>query len=73
MQRRWISAKEAAQYLNLHLKTIYRLVARHAIPFTKIDGYGIRIDRIELDRLLEAEEYLPQNFSSILDGKKARK
>jgi len=56
MQRRWISVKETAQYLNLHLKTVYRLVSINAIPYSKISGYGIRIDRVELDQMLEAHK-----------------
>jgi len=73
MERRWLTAKEAAEYLRLHLKTIYRLVSMGAIPYSKISGYGIRIDKVELDRLLEENEHYPKDLGSILDGEKARK
>ncbi|MBW2645927.1 MAG: helix-turn-helix domain-containing protein [Deltaproteobacteria bacterium] len=62
MQRRWISVREAAEYLDLHVKTIYGLVARGTIPFSKISGYGIRIDRKALDRMLEDATVMPRNL-----------
>ncbi|KPK77297.1 MAG: hypothetical protein AMJ89_02650 [candidate division Zixibacteria bacterium SM23_73] len=62
MERRWISVKETASYLNLHLKTIYRLVSRGAIPFSKIPGYEVRIDKTELDRYLESFKQSPVDW-----------
>ena len=68
MERRWISCKDTASYLGLHLKTIYRLVSRGALPFSKIDGYGIRIDKVELDRFLESHQHPPVDWKERLEG-----
>jgi len=62
MERRWISAKEAAQYLNLHIKTIYRLVSIGTILYSKIPSYGIRIDKVKLDQILEAHKVSPADL-----------
>lgn len=62
MERRWLTVKETVRYLGLHPKTVYRLCSRRAIPFSKVPGIGIRIDRIELDRMLKASEIPPQDF-----------
>ena len=70
MERRWITVKEAAQYLGLHEKTIYRLTYKRAIPFAKVPGIGIRIDLKELDRMLLEAEKFPKNIQSILNQKK---
>jgi len=55
MERRWISVRECAEYLGLHLKSIYNLIYQGHIPATKIGG-SIRIDRKKLDQLLESQE-----------------
>jgi len=55
MERRWISVRECAEYLGLHLKSIYNLIYQGYIPATKIGG-SIRIDRKKLDQLLESQE-----------------
>jgi len=55
MERRWISVRECAEYLGLHLKSIYNLIYQGCIPATKIGG-SIRIDRKKLDQFLESQE-----------------
>ena len=67
MDRRWLTVKETAVYLNLHYKSVYRLVYKRKIPFSKPSGIGIRIDKVELDRLLEASGKHPNSFCSILN------
>ena len=54
MERRWISVKECAEYLNLHEKSIYRLLGTE-IPYSKI-GRSVRIDLKKLQLLLERRE-----------------
>jgi len=59
--RRWISCREAAEYLGVHAQTIYAWVEEGAIPATRINHRGsggrhnatIRIDLRELDAALE--------------------
>ena len=60
MDRRWLTAKEASEYLGLHLKTIYRLTTQRKIPFTKVPGIGIRVDIKELNALMERREEIPR-------------
>ena len=52
MERRWISAAEAADYLSLHVKTIYSLIAKGAIAAAKVGG-SVRIDLKKLEASME--------------------
>lgn len=52
MERRWISVREASEYLSLHEITVRRLLDRGQIPGTKLGG-SIRIDKRRLDGQLE--------------------
>lgn len=54
-RKRWIKPKEAADYLSVHLKTIYRMIYMNRLPAVKIKGAGWRIDRKKLDDMLEEE------------------
>lgn len=60
-ERRWLTASEAAEYLRLHLKTVYRLTAKRIIPFCKVPGIGIRIDRQDLEKFLEKRTVRPRD------------
>jgi len=53
MERRWISIREAAQYLSLSEKTVYRL-AGSVLPSVKIKG-SLRIDKKRLDEELTSQ------------------
>ena len=50
--RRWISVREASQYLSIHEITCRRLIDRGEIPACKVGG-SIRIDKKRLDEKLE--------------------
>ncbi len=50
--RRWLRVSEAAEYLGVHQKTIYRACGAGRIPAAKAPGIGIRIDKYKLDELL---------------------
>ena len=63
MERRWLTPAETAEYLSLHVKTIYAQAARGEIPASKIGG-SIRIDKKRLDEQLEAREV---NFDELID------
>jgi len=54
-ERRWISPKECSLYLNLHLKSIYRLISQYEIPAVKIGG-SVRVDLKALNEKLERQE-----------------
>jgi len=58
IERRWITARECALYLSVHLKTVYAQIARAEIPATKIGG-SVRIDKKKLDDILESREKVP--------------
>jgi excisionase family DNA binding protein len=51
----WMKPREAAEYLSVHLKTIYSLVNTHQLPAVKLKGVGWRIDRKRLDAQMEGE------------------
>ena len=49
----WLKVKQAAEYLQVHEKSIYRACVLNRIPYIKLPGIGIRIDKKKLDELLE--------------------
>ncbi len=53
--RRWITPKEAANYLSIHLHSVYKLLAQHKLPGAKMPGVGWRIDRKKIDEWFETE------------------
>lgn len=71
IERRWLKASEAGEYLGLHVKSIYRACRHRKIPFSKIPGIGMRIDKQKLDGLLEEQGINPRDFGKTLrDWKK---
>jgi len=52
--KRWITPKQAAEYLSLHLISVYRLMAKGVIPSVRI-GRSVRVDLKALDELLEKQ------------------
>lgn len=73
IERRWLKASEAGEYLGLHIKSIYRACKQKKIPSSKIPGIGLRIDKLSLDRLLEELGFSSKDFGKILrDGKKTK-
>jgi len=57
MERRWITPKECAKYLSIHVKTVYAQIARKEIPASRIGG-NVRVDIKRLDQIMEARELL---------------
>jgi len=55
IERRWLKVSEAGEYLGLHPKSIYRSCSQRKIPFSRAPGIGVRIDKRELDALLERQ------------------
>ena len=68
IQRRWISCREASEYLGLHIKTIYRLCYLRKIPFAKVPGIGVRVDKNKLDELLKTSEVIPKDHHRIFES-----
>jgi len=65
MERRWITANEAAIYLCLHVKTIYSKISRGEIPASKIGG-SVRIDKKRLDQLMEDREQMIEDLGETI-------
>jgi len=53
-RRRWLTIREAADYLGLHPKTAYIWAARGVLPAARIGG-TIRVDLLKLDEFLEMQ------------------
>jgi excisionase family DNA binding protein len=51
-RERWMDVEEVAQYLNLHLMTVYRMLQSGVLPARKVGGRW-RISKQELDEWLE--------------------
>jgi len=66
IERRWLTAKECAEYLGLHLKTIYRAAKEGKLPYSKAEGIGVRIDKLALDQFLQARSVGPGEFGKEL-------
>ena len=58
--RRWLRVLEASQYLGVSCKGLYHSLSTRRIPYSKVKGIGIRLDRLALDRLLERNQTLPR-------------
>jgi len=56
IEKRWLTATETAQYLGLHPKSVYRACRARKIPYAKVPGIGVRIDKQGLDGLLAGQE-----------------
>ena len=56
IEKRWLKVSEAAEYLGIHPKSVYRACSEGMIPCSKVPGIGVRIDKQDLDALLEPED-----------------
>jgi len=54
-RKRWIMPKEAAEYLSVYVKTIYRMIYIQNLPAVRIKRAGWGIDRKKLNDTLERE------------------
>jgi len=62
IERRWLKVSEAGEYLGMHPKSVYRSCSQRKIPFSRVSGIGVRIDKRELDALLERQGLSPGEF-----------
>lgn len=70
IERRWLKVSEAGEYLGLHPKSVYRSCSQRKIPFSRAPGIGVRIDKRELDALLERQGLRPREFGKASAKKK---
>ncbi len=66
-ERRWLTATETGDYLHLHPKSVYRACHARKLPHAKIPGIGVRIDKQELDAMLERERISPAEYGKRLE------
>ena len=52
--RRYISVRECAEYLSLHLQTVYSYIAQGKIPAVRV-GRAVRVDLRRLEAQLDAQ------------------
>jgi len=56
INQRWLKVSEAAKYCGSAPRSIRRACAAGIIPWTKVPGIGVRIDRVRLDEILAGRE-----------------
>ena len=67
IEKRWMTAAETGEYLHLHPKSVYRACQARKLPHAKMPGIGVRIDKRELDALLERESISPIEYGKRLE------
>jgi len=67
IEKRWMTAVETGEYLHLHPKSVYRACLARKLPHTKIPGIGVRVNKRELDALLERESIGPREYGKRLE------
>jgi excisionase family DNA binding protein len=72
IERRWLKVSEAGDYLGMHPKSVYRSCSLGKIPFSRAPGIGVRIDKRELDALLERQGLGPGELGRSLARRKER-
>jgi excisionase family DNA binding protein len=53
MERRFLSPREVAEYVGVHLQTVYAMIARGEIKSARL-GRRVLVDKRRLDAQLEA-------------------
>ena len=61
--RRWLTTDEAALYLRCSPQTIRSLIHRRELPASRL-GQDFRLDRNDLDRLLERRKQLHKPYAT---------
>lgn len=59
MAKETMNALEAAEYLHLKLPTIYNLVSKKKIPFSKPAGRLLFLKK-DLDKWIETKTFIPE-------------
>ena len=66
VEKRWLTAAEMSQYLNLNIKSLYRAGHLRKLPYAKVPGVGIRYDKKAIDDLLERESITPRDYGRLI-------
>lgn len=61
MQKRLIDIKEASEYLDLTVNTLYTWVSQRKIPYIKV-GRLTKFDLRDIDRFIEENKVEPLHF-----------
>ncbi len=48
-----LTVPQAAEYLQVHVKTLYKWINENRIPHYRIGGGGIRLKKVEIDEWIE--------------------
>jgi excisionase family DNA binding protein len=56
VERRWITIRQAAEYLSMNRQTIYALLYQNKIPGGRV-GRSWRVDKLKLDKELEKNSH----------------
>ena len=70
IERRWLTAAEASEYLHISKAGLYRACSRRQIPHAKIRGVGLRIDKRGLDAQMEREGRGPEGNKNLNENSK---
>lgn len=57
LERRWITVREAAEHLSVSTSLMYNLLANGDVKGAKIGDKAVRVDRLSLERYVEARDY----------------
>jgi len=61
-----LTVKEAAKFLSIHRKSLYRLISQHRIPFIRKPGIGYRFKHSHLERWLQEGYEPPSGWKDII-------
>ena len=62
-----LTAKEVSEFLNVHSQTVYDLVKKEKIPFTRIGGVGIRFKMSDIDAWLDKNTQKAINNAPVIN------
>lgn len=63
-QIRWMSTKEAADYLGVTLRSLYRFIDEGAVPAYKF-GRVIRLKELDVEQFIEASRIQPGSLEHL--------
>jgi len=61
-----MNVAEAAAFLRVHPKTLYRLIAERRIPFIRKPGLGYRFMKTELLQWLRIDLTMPTEWKDVI-------
>jgi len=61
-----LTVGEAAEFLRIHPKTLYRLIAERRIPFIRKRGLGYRFIKTQLTEWLRTDLTMPTEWKDVI-------